>query len=373
MLPGAICGWILSLFPSILGALWRGVSLPASRQPAFPLPGSHTAAAEDVRKTVISPNQTPEDTGRTASDGDTPEPSHAQPWQEGTVPARQLVWVLRHLFVCLFVCHWATERMEKNINVILSPMSHRSARAEMPHSSHCRARGSRGRAQGTPKAAHPGSCCLPDPALTPSPSPELGTPVAWGHRRPRDNFPGPGKRRRNLHLYLHFLIAPAGFLGQRQALVSMAGFVRTPRTEGGTKGPQWTCHSPASKAAGGAGRGHRSRGHRSLPPPSTANTGADAGSPPGRGRGWSVADTLRTLVVSALLEQRWGHDAGGAARRRSRVSTAITRRWQPPRARRKWCKSRTQMFPLFLFPVIFSRLSIQLGWVSFPFQLPYSI
>lgn len=172
--------------------------------------------------------------------------------------------------VCLFVCHWATERMEKNINVILSPMSHRSARAEMPHSSRRRARGSRGRAQGTPKAAHPGSCCLPGPALTPSPSPQLGTPVARGHRRPRDNFPGPGRRRRNLHLYLHFLIAPAGFLGQRQALVSMAGFVRTPRTEGGTKGPQWTCHSPASKAAGGAGRGHRSRGHRSLPPPPPA-------------------------------------------------------------------------------------------------------
>lgn len=62
-----------------------------SQQPAFPLPSPHPTAAEDARKTVIPPKQTPEDTGRTASEGAVPEPSRAQPWQEGTVPARQSV------------------------------------------------------------------------------------------------------------------------------------------------------------------------------------------------------------------------------------------------------------------------------------------
>lgn len=103
-------------------------------------------------------------------------------------------------------------------------------------------------------------------------------------------------------MYLHFLIAPAGFLGQRLPLVSMAGFVRTPRTEGGTKGPQWTCHSPASKAPGGAGQGHRARGHRSL---YLHQHRVDVGSPRGRARGWLVADAHGTPMVRALPEQRW--------------------------------------------------------------------
>lgn len=223
--------------------------------------------------------------------------------------------------------------MEKNINVILSPMSHCSARAEMPRSSRRRARGGRGRAQGTPKAAHSGSCCLPTPAPMPFPSPRLGTPVVWGHRWPGDNFPGPGRQGRNLHLYLHFLIAPAGFLGQRLALVSMAGFVRTPRTEGGTKGPQWTCHSPTSKAAGGAGRGHRGRGHRgwghrSLSPlaqPTPGRTqgapraGEEAGGQPTlAGRWWfrhcrnSIGDTTPAGLLNGGAESQPPSPGGGS-------------------------------------------------------------
>lgn len=176
-------------------------------------------------------------------------------------------------------------------------------------------------------------------------------PCSWGHQWPRDNFPGPGRRQRNLHLYLHFLIAPAGFLGQRLALVSMAGFVWTPRTEGGTKGPQWTCHSLASKAAGGAGwdGGTTAGGTAAWPPPSAANTGADAGTPPGRGRGRPAADTRGTLVV---LAQSSGGDTTPAGLLRG-------------------ARTRPSCPPLFSFPVIFRRLFIHLGWVSF--LLPYSI
>jgi len=117
-------------------------------------------------------------------------------------------------------------------------------------------------AEHAPKAAHPDPRRPPAAAPLPSPSSQLGTPAARGHRWPGDNFPGPGKQRGNLHLHLHFLIVPAGFLGPRLVLVSMAGSVRTPRTEG----PRWSCHSLPSKAAGGAGWGHRGRGHRHHAP-----------------------------------------------------------------------------------------------------------
>lgn len=332
---------------------------------AFPLPGSPTVAA-GCKTASYLPKTNPRRYRQ-----------NCQPW--GHTGARPRTTVAGgdssckavslgfKTLVCLFVAG-QPRAWKKNINVILSPMSHRSAQAEMPRSSRHRARGSWGRARGTPKAAHPSSCCMPGPAPMPSPSPQLGTPVARGHQWRRDNFLRPGRRHRNLHLYLHFLIAPAGFLGQRLPLVSMAGFVRTPRTEGGTKGPQWTCHSPASKAAGGAGQGHRGQGHRSLPPPPAPGWTQGA-----LQAGEEAANTRGTLVVLAPPEQWWGHAAGSAPQQRSRASTTIARRWQPPCARRKWCKSRTQMFPLFSLPVIFSQLSTQLGWVSFPFQLPDSI
>lgn len=247
---------------------------------AFPLPGSPTMAA-GCKTASYLPKTNPRRYRQNCQRW-----GHTGAWPRTTVAGGDSSYKAVSLgfktLVCLFVAG-QPRAWKKNINVILSPMSHRSARAEIPRSSRHRARGGWGRARGTPKAAHPSSCCLPGPAPMPSPSPQLGTPVAQGHQWHRDNFLRPGRRHRNLHLYLHFLIAPAGFLGQRLPLVSMAGFVRTPRTEGGTKGPQWTCHSPASKAAGGAGQGHRGRGHRSLPPP--PSTGADTGSPPGRGRG----------------------------------------------------------------------------------------
>lgn len=156
--------------------------------------------------------------------------------------------------------------------------------------------------------------------------------MARAHRWPRGDFASPGRRGRNLHSYLHFLIAPAGFPGQRLALVSMAGFVQTWSTEGGTKRPQWPCHSPASKAAGGAGRGTAA-----CPPRQ----------PRARGRGGCG---------------RWAGTGGS--------SPGDTRRQRLLRARRKWCKSWTQMFPLFSFPVVFSQLSTQLGGLLSPSSFP---
>lgn len=172
-----------------------------------------------------------------------------------------------HLFVCLSL---GNREDGKNVNVILSPMSHRSARVEMPRSCYHRAWGDRKRPEAPQKQLTQLSLPVP-PCSDTFPIPTDGDSVACGHRWPRGNFPSPGRRGRNLHSYLHFLIAPAGFLGLRLALVSMAGFVQTWRTEGGTKRPQWTCHSPASKAAGGAGRGRCGRG--------TPGTGG----PPGQG------------------------------------------------------------------------------------------
>lgn len=266
----------------------------ASQQPAFPLPGSHTAAAEDARK--FSPQNKPQAALQRGG------PARAQPHTAtaGGDSSCKAVSLGFKTLVCLFVTG-QPRGWKKEINVILSPLSHRSAQAETPCSSRRRALRGIEEPEAPQKQLTPApAACLGPPRCFPSPT--AGTPVAWGHRWPGDNFPGSGKQHRNLHLYLHFLIAPAGFLGQRLALVSMAGFVQTPRTEGGTKGPQWTCHSPASKAAGEAGRGHCGREHCSPSPhPSTR---VDVGSLPGRGRGWLEADACGTPAVSALPEQQ---------------------------------------------------------------------
>lgn len=237
---------------------------------------AHAPWLQDARKTFISPKQTPDDTGRTASDGDTLVPSHTRPWREGTAPARQLLRVLRHLFVCSSPGNREDGKKKYQCHIVTyeSPLSTGRDGLFLPPPSTGRLE----KSPGHPKSGSP-QLLLPGPAPMPSPSPQPGPPVAQGHRWPRDNFPGPGRQHRNLHLYLHFLIAPAGFLGQRLALVSMAGFVWARRTKGGTKGPQWTCHSPASKAAGVVGQGHRGWGHRSLPPPAPTALGRMRGAP----------------------------------------------------------------------------------------------
>lgn len=112
----------------------------------------------------------------------------------------------------LFVCLSLGNREDgKNVNVILSPMSHRSARVEIPRSW----KGTRG----TPKAAHSSSPCLSGPALTPSPSPQMGTRVAWAHRWPgetsvaRGQLREPWKARQEFAFLFAFPNCACGFPG----------------------------------------------------------------------------------------------------------------------------------------------------------------
>lgn len=323
---------------SHLFLVWRVLS--AEWAAAFPLPGSHPPS-RGVRQFYL-PKTPPRDPGRPQGLGH----AWAQPGDSSCKAVN--LGFKTHLFVCLFVAgqQRGWKKCQCHIVTYESPLSTGRDAPVLPP----QAWGDQKRAEAPQKQLTP-ALCLSGPALTPSPCPQmgtLGTSVAWGHRWPRDNFLSPGKRGRNLHSYLHFLIAPAGFLGQRLALVSMAGFVQTWRTEGGTKRPQWSCHSPASKAAGGAGRGQCSL---SSPAP---------GDPRARGRGWLVADVPGHPRFQrwgrAMLREQWSHH---------RCPEAAA----APRCR-KWCKSWTQMFPLFSFPVVFSQLSIQLGALLSPSNSP---
>lgn len=100
------------------------------------------------------------------------------------LPAAALAWVLRDLFVCLSLGN--REGMEKNINILLSPMSHCSARAETPRPSRrmlLRPWGNERRARGAPR---PPALPLGLPTLSPSRCPRPGSVVAQGHQWHRD-------------------------------------------------------------------------------------------------------------------------------------------------------------------------------------------
>nr|XP_026652198.1 uncharacterized protein LOC113459884 [Zonotrichia albicollis]XP_026652199.1 uncharacterized protein LOC113459884 [Zonotrichia albicollis]XP_026652200.1 uncharacterized protein LOC113459884 [Zonotrichia albicollis]XP_026652201.1 uncharacterized protein LOC113459884 [Zonotrichia albicollis] len=212
----------------------------------------------------------------------------------------------------------------------------------MPRSCHHEWR-DRKRAGGTPRAAHCSSVCLLA-LLTPSPSAQVGTSEARAHQWPghiggtsvaQGRLWEPWKARRGFALLFAFPNCACGFPGAALAPVSMAGFVRTWSTGGGTKRPQWRCHSAASKAAGGAGR---------APQPV----------PPGTPGPWG--------------------QGGGALGWDSRVQPWDTpeerREPQAAAAHRKWCKSWSQMFPLLSFPVVCSQLSTQLGGLLSPSSFP---
>lgn len=202
---------------------------------------------------------------------------------QGTAPARQCLRVLRH--TCLFVFLSLGNREDgKNVNVILSPLSHRSARAEvapvLPERGLRHPKTSSKPAQNQLSLpARPCSDTFPIPA-----DGDIGVPG--------DNFPSLGKARQGFAFpYLHFLIAPAGFLGQRPAPVSMAGFVRTWRTEGRHK--EATMELPLTRIKGG------SDGAEQPKPPGSPSTGG----PPGQGnrgrRSLVAGDALRTFASLA--------------------------------------------------------------------------
>lgn len=160
----------------------------------------------------------------------------------------------------------------------------------------------------------------------------------------------------DLHSCLHFLMAPAGFLGQRPAPVSMAGFVRTPRTERRTKGPQWTCHSHTSKAGGGAG------------------WGTAAPVPPAPAPGWTRGDPWAAALgghqgfgtCGAALGMQWGCLMEEQSLNRRHPEVAAT-----PRPSEVVQEPDPDVPPV-LISCVCSQLSTQLGWVSFPFHLPYA-
>ena len=146
-----------------------------SQQPARPPPGSHAAAAEDARQTDIPPQQPPADTGRATGDGDAPEPGHAQPGQEGTVPARPLVGVLRRLFVWLSLGN--RKEGKKYQCHIVTP--------ESPPST------GRGAPSVPPPPSTPRKRLTPTLAARPLRPRCLRHPRSWGLRRPGD-IGGPG-------------------------------------------------------------------------------------------------------------------------------------------------------------------------------------
>lgn len=175
--------------------------------------------------------------------------------------------------------------MEKNINVILSPMSHHSARAKMPHSSRFRARGGQGRARGTPKAAHPSSCCLPSPAPVPSPSLQLGTPVAPGTSVAQGQLSWPWKASEEFAFIFAFPNCACGFPGAAPGFGFHGRFCVDPENRGRHKGA--TMDLPLTRIKGGRrggmGRGHHGRGHRSLAPPQRCQHRGGCGDPPAQG------------------------------------------------------------------------------------------
>lgn len=135
----------------------------------------------------------------------------------------------------------------------------------------------------------------------------------------------------------------------------MAGFVQTWRSEGGTKRPQWSCHSPASKAAGGAGRGHRGRGSAARSPrlPQHPRGRAEGGWWPLRwdSRGSSAGD------MPAVRLEEWSHNRcrpeAAAAPRPSEVVQEL----DPD-------------VPPVLISCYFQPAFHPAGWVAFSFQLP---
>lgn len=366
MLPRVICGWILSPFPSILGALWRGGSLPASRQPAFLLPGSHTAAAEDARKTVISPKQTPEDRGRTTSHGDTLEPSHRQPWQEGTVPARQLVWVLRHLLVCLSLGNREDgKKYQCHIVTYESPLSTGRDDPFLPPPS----TGRLGKSPRHPKSSSPQlllparSCPDAFPIPTAGDTSGLGTSVAQGQ------LSQPWKAAQEFAFIFAFPNCACRFPGAAAGFGFHGRFCADPENRGRHKGA--TMDLPLTRIKGGRwGGGTVDRGTVACPPRHRQH-GSGRGERPWAGKeaGWqptltghrwfwhcqsSGGDTTPAGLLDGGAESQLPSPGGGSCP--ASVGSGA-RADVPP----------------FSFPVTFSQLSIQLGWVSFPFQLPYSI
>lgn len=244
--------------------------------------------------------------------------------------------------------------MEKNINVILSPMSHHSARAKMPRSSRFRARGGQGRARGTPKAAHPSSCCLPGPAPMPSPSLQLGTPVAPGTSVAQGQLSWPWKASEEFAFIFAFPNCACGFPGAAPGFGFHGRFCVDPENRGRHKGA--TMDLPLTRIKGGrrggTGRGHHGRGHRSLaPPPQRCQHRGGCGDPPQAGE---EAGRRRILVG------RWWFW-------HCQSSSGDT----TPVGLLRGARTRPSCPPPFSFPVIFRRLFIHLGWVSF--LLPYSI
>lgn len=112
MLPGAICGWILSPFPSILSVLWCRV---LTAEWAACLASARLTPSKQGCGTLL--------------------PAQNSPWAQGTGtglgPARGQALQGSYcafedtLVVCLSL---GNREDGKNVNVILSPMSHRSAR-----------------------------------------------------------------------------------------------------------------------------------------------------------------------------------------------------------------------------------------------------
>lgn len=229
-------------------------------------------------------------------------------------------------------------------------MSHSSARVEMPRFCCHQARGDgKGRAAPQKQLTPPLSACQALPRHLPHPHrwglewpghiSGLGTSVAQGQ------LCEPWKSRQEFAFLFALPNCACGFPGAAAGSGFHGRFCADLENRGRHKGA--TMDLPLTRIKGGrrGGPGAPRTGHRSLSPRhrqhrGTPGAGGAGGWWPTRGdtRGSSGGDMPLVRLLDGGVEPQ----------------PLVAQRQQLLRARRKWCKSWTQMFPLFSFPVIFS-------------------
>lgn len=209
--------------------------------------------------------------------------------RQGTAPTVTLGFKT-HLFVCLLL---GNREDGKNVNVILSPMSHHSARVEMPRSCHHRVWGEQKRAGGTPKAAHSSSLFLSGPALTPSPSPQMGTRhiTGLGTSVAQGQLSEPCKARQEFAFLFAFPNCACGFPGAAAGSGFHGRFCADLENRGRHK--EATMELPLTRIKGGRRGGP---GAAQPVPPGTPSTAG----PPGQGERVAGGRCAGTPAVPAL-------------------------------------------------------------------------
>lgn len=174
----------------------------------------------------------------------------------------------------------------------------------------------------------------------------------------RGQLPEPWKARQGFAFLFAFPNCACGFPGAAAGSGFHGRFCADLENRGRHK--EATMELPLTRIKGGrrGGPGAPRTGQRSPAPPRHRGTpGAGQRVAGGRCAGTAALPAVGTCQRRGCLPEERSHNR-------------CPQRQQLLRARRKWCKSWTQMFPLFSFPVIFSQLSTQLGGLLSPSSFP---